>query len=357
MTNANKNLTFSVKLLPLLEGKDNAVICPYGIEAVLAMVAEGACEEALEQILYVLGFKNLEELREVVLAVQDVRCSAFTSDNSLELKKGEEKLELLSNFRQVMEERYNASISEDSSDGKAILSLKNIANFKAEWFHKMGRDTSHVHKFQNIDGSISHPAFLSAQNDFLRFYQVRMSLEGPKTTKAVALPYKLHGERIPYELVLVECEDELNEETLQNILDNMCFDEYKVVFPEFSIKSKYDLVPVMQCLGLNAIFNENFPGFDKIATQPLYADKFIQEAEIEVDKEGTVAKAVTEMFCECFSGISDYRDDLVFDKPFHYFLRNTTTGEIIFMGKVNYLEDCERSKSEFQLFPFGKIHL
>ena len=60
--NANKNLTFSVKLLPLLEGKDNAVICPYGIEAVLAMVAEGACEEALEQILYVLGFKKLEEL-------------------------------------------------------------------------------------------------------------------------------------------------------------------------------------------------------------------------------------------------------------------------------------------------------
>ena len=31
MMNANKNLTFPVKLLPLLEGKDNAVICPYGI--------------------------------------------------------------------------------------------------------------------------------------------------------------------------------------------------------------------------------------------------------------------------------------------------------------------------------------
>lgn len=35
-------------------------------------------------------------------------------------------------------------------------------------------------------------------------------------------------------------------------------------------------------------------------------------------------------------------DTIVFDKSFHYFLRNTTTGEIIFMGKVNKLEDCKR---------------
>ena len=354
---ANKNLIFPVKLLPLLENEDNKVICPYGIEAVLAMVAEGAREEALEQILYVLGFENLEELRKAVLAVQDVRCSAFTSDNSLDLKKGEEKLELLPEFKQIMEERYNASISEAASEGKATLLLKNLAKFKAEWFYQMGRDASHVHKFHNVDGSITRPAFLTVQNDFLRFYQVRMGLEGPKTTKAVALPYKLQGERIPYELILVDCEDELNKETLQNILDNMCFDEYKVVFPEFSIKNKYDLVPVMQCLGLNTIFSERFPGFDKITTQPLYAEKFIQEAEIEVDKEGTVAKAVTDMFCECLSGISDYRDDLVFDKPFHYLLRNTTTGEIIFMGKVNKLEDCERTKPEGVPSPFGKIFL
>ena len=125
---ANKNLTFPVKLLPLLEGKDNAVICPYGIEAVLAMVAEGACDETLEQILYVLGFENMEELRDAVLAVQDARCSAFTSDNSLELKQGEENLELLPEFKQIMEERYNASISEGASGGKATLKLQNLAS-------------------------------------------------------------------------------------------------------------------------------------------------------------------------------------------------------------------------------------
>ena len=355
---ANKNLTFPVKLLPLLEGKDNAVICPYGIEAVLAMVAEGACDEALEQILYVLGFENMEELREAVLAVQDARCSAFTSDNSLELKKGEENLELLPEFKQIMEERYNASISEGASGGKATLKLQNLANFKAEWFYKMERDASHERKFRNTDGSVAHPAFLSAEKDFLRYYQEVVGVDGLKTMKAVALPYKFQDERIPYELVLVDSEEELTKEALQNILSNMHLEKCKVIFPEFSIKNKYDLVPVMQCLGLNTIFNENFPSFDKIATQPLYADKFMQEAEIEVDKNGTVAKAVTSMLCMCYKGgFDEIVEKIVFDKPFHYFLRNTTTGEIIFMGKVNKLEDCNCTKPVGIPTPFGKIFL
>ena len=44
----------------------------------------------------------------------------------------------------------------------------------------------------------------------------------------------------------------------------------------------------MQHLGAYTLFSENFPAFDKITTHPLYASKFWQEAEIEVDKNGTV---------------------------------------------------------------------
>lgn len=339
------NLTFPVKLLPLLEGEDNAVICPYGIEAVLAMVAEGARKEALEQILQVLGFENLEELRKAVLSVQDARCSAFSSDNSLELKKGEENLELLPDFKQVMEERYNASVSENASGGEATLTLQNIANFKAEWFYKMERDTSGEKAFKNADGSVTYPAFLSAEKDFLRYYEDKFCSGRCADVKAVALPYKLQGERIPYELVLVDSNEPLTDEALQKLLGKMQMGKCNVVFPEFSIKNKYDLIPVMKCLGLNAIFSENFPGFDKIASQPLHAEKFSQEAEIEVDKNGAVAKAVTTMECCHLGGYDDFGEELIFDKPFHYFLRNTTTGKIIFMGKVNKLEDCERTET------------
>ena len=351
-----KKLTFPVKLLPLLNGEGNSVICPYGIKTVLSMVAEGAREESLNQILYVLGFDSLGELRESVLAVQDTRCSAFKSENSLELEKGEEDLELLSNFKQIMEECYNSSVTELSSDSNAALLLRNVATFKAEWLYQMERDVSHENFFNNADGSKSYPAFLNATQDFLRYYK-GSDKDGEYTyVNAVAIPYKLNNERIPYELVLIEGNKELTSDVLENIFDNMCLKECEVVFPEFTIQSTFDLLPVMQCLGVNAIFNRAFPGLDKIATQPLYTERFIQRAEFEVDKDGTVAKAVTEMDCFLGDFITE-TEKIVFNKPFHYFLRNTITGEIIFMGKVNKLSDCERRKRVGIPMLFGKIYV
>lgn len=336
-----KKIAFPVKLLPLLDGEDNTVICPYGIKTILSMVAEGAREERLEQILYVLGFDSLEELRESVLAVQDTRCAAFKSGNGLELQKGENNLGLLPKFKQILEERYNASVDELVSAGEATLLLRNIASFKAEWFHKMERDASHEMHFYNADGTEAYPAFLCATQDYLRYFKAGEENGEYTYVNAVAIPYKLNNERIPYELVLVEGNKELTADVLENVFNNMRLKECELAFPEFSIKNRYDLLPIMQCLGLNAMFSPNFPGFDKIATQPLYAESFSQEAEIEVDKDGTVAKALTETDCH----LGDYLDEpekIAFNEPFHYFLRNTTTGEIVLMGKVNKLEDCER---------------
>ena len=346
----NKRLIFPVKLLPLLNREENVVLSPYGMKSILSMVAEGARDESLEQILFVFGFERLEELRESVLAVQDARCSAFNSDNSIKLHKGEENLELLSKFKQILEERYDASIIECVNSGEATLFLENVANFKAEWFHLMDRDASHKICFHNADGSESYPAFLSATRDYLRYYDN----EDDKYIQAVAIPYKLKNERIPYELVLVDTKDELTAEVLERVFNNMRLERCELFFPEFSAKTKYDLVSVMKCLGLNTIFTPDFPGFDKIATQPLYAERFTQEAEIVVDKNGTVAKAVTKMNC-LLGGFTNVAEKLIFNNPFHYFLRNTTTGEIVFMGKVNKLEDCNRTEQVVIPTLFGRV--
>ena len=351
----NCKLDFVTKLLPLLSENDNSVICPYGIATVLAMVAEGASEESLQEIITALGYENLEELRKVVLSVQDVRCSAFTSDNSLVVKQGNEKMELLPSFRQIMMERYNSSITEQASDGEPSVELKNVAEFKAEWLYPMVRDASQVKKFRNTDGSYSHPAYLSATKEFLRYYDDDFGCRVNSSIKAVALPYKLQDERIPYELVLVDSKDPLTEESLQGILSKMRLGKCKVVFPEFSIKNKYDLVPMMKKLGLENIFDEYNEAFNKIATVPLYAEKFSQEAEIEVDKNGTVAKAVTTMMLGKTMCMPEMIEELVFNKPFQYFLRNTTTGEIVFMGKVNKLSDCEKKQPIDVPLPIGSL--
>ena len=87
--------------------------------------------------------------------------------------------------------------------------------------------------------------------------------------------------------------------------------------------------------------NKQHSVLDRIATDTLYAAAFSQEAEIQVDKAGTIAKARTCMTL-CLKGGISHSDEFIFNKPFRYFLRNTNTGEILFMGKVNQLADCKR---------------
>lgn len=342
------NTDFSAKLLALLSEKENSVISPYGIATVLAMAAEGANKNSLYEILNSLGFTSIEELREAVTNSISNPCDAFTSENALTLLKGKDAAELHETFKQILANEYAADISEDSSTGETTIQLKNIATFKASWAVEMERDITARKCFHNADGSLCKPAFLSCTED-LRYYK---DDEFWPTVKAVAVPYAVAGRCIPYELILVDSEKPLTESLIGEMLSNMQQDECEVEFPEFTIKSNYNLVPMMKELGIKDIFDREMGVLNGIATEPLYADAFTQKAEIQVDKNGTVAVAITCMTLCLKGGISSC-DRFRFNKPFSYFLRNTNTGEIIFMGKVNKLSDCERRPSPAELGIFN----
>ena len=326
-----KNLAFPVNLLSLLDNEHNSVISPYGIATVLAMAAEGSNDECLKEILSTVGFSSLEEMRKAVLDVHNENCGVFISDNSLELKQGDKIIELLDAYKNIVEDSYKASITEGRSVDESFVGLKNVASFNAKWFHKMERDNSGEITFLNVDGSHSYPAFLKAKNSY-RHYDSEQDFYAKKAVKAIALPYKFNDKLVPYELVVVESKEQLSGELLQYVLENMKLGKCEVELPEFTIKNEYDLIPLMKELGLSSIFNKNIEAFDKIATEPLYANSFFQDAEIKVDECGTVAKAVTFMGMFAISCVVESVPHFCFNRPFQYFLRNIKTGDIIFMG-------------------------
>lgn len=345
------NISFAAKILPVLSEKENSVICLHGIVAVLAMAAEGASEDSLKEILTALEFDSMDELRESMLAVKENPCSAFVSKNSLKLNRGEDNLELLDVFKQIMANQYHAFIEEKGSVGESSLKLENIADFKAKWVYKMERDASHERRFYHADRTSSHPAFLSV-TESLRYYKDMYD----ESVMAVALPYKVNDEPIPYEMILIDNKEPLTECELRRILTNMRNGKCEVHFPEFTIENNHNLIPAMGKIGLVNIFNEYVKAFDRIATKPLYAKVFRQQAKIEVDKEGTVAGAVTKMMVCKTLCMTPRVEKFNFNRPFNYFVRNTDTGEIIFVGKVNHLTDCERIKPEVKMaMPAGGI--
>ena len=327
------NITFSTKFLPHLSNKNNSVISPYGIAAVLSMAAEGANKNSLDEILSCLGFNSFDELRSSVLDVSTDSCDAFKSGNSIMFVQGNENITLIEQFKETMRNIYSATVDEKTRDCESYLRLQNISTFEAEWLFKMKRETESHTRFQNANGKYCHPVFLSC-NEQLRCYRDDSIFS---SVKAVAVPYKFNGNEVPFELILIDSEKTLTKDLLESIIASMKFRKCEVEFPEFSITNEFDLVPIMNKLGLSFIFEKDHTVFDSIATKPLYVKQFMQKAEIKVDEHGTVAKAFTFMD-KCLGGsFSDSSDSFIFNRPFNYFLRNTDTGDVLFIGKVNNL--------------------
>ena len=235
-------------------------------------------------------------------------------------------------------------VEEEESDDAPSLKLRNVANFKAQWKYKPDRDTSRYYSFENADGTFSTPTFLNVEAEF-RYYD-HDDKRCDECVKAVALPYEVGGVSIPYEMILLECSQILSEEDWKHILSNMKYEECNVTFPEFTIETDSDMIPLMEEIGLKSIFSSERGAFDHMATEPLFAERFWQKAKIEVNEEGTVAEVFTDMDDCCLGGSLD-EGWLRFDRPFAYFVRNTETGEIVFMGKVNHFENGKPKKRRF----------
>ena len=344
----NRNNKIATSLIPLLSKQENSVMSPYGIKTVLSMAAEGTSGESLNEILAVLGMESLDEVRRTVFSLQNDKAKAFTSVNNLKLCRGHEKLALQEDFRRIIMEDYKAVIEEENSSGPAELTLTNNVQFKAKWLVSLDIDkSSGVRKFSNADDTTSLPIFLKYEGNSIKYCNGYAEEYDNQRVKAVALPYKFNDSAIPYELILIDTQIALTEDSIAYILDNLHYNrKFELRFPEFTIKGKYDLIPMMKLLGLKRIFNENIEELNKIATEPLFVNKFEQEAEIIVDKVGTVARAKTSMSMMtcCMPEISP---EVEFENPFYYILRNTTNGEILFIGKVNKLEDAEIDRSIF----------
>ena len=345
--NVDNHLT--ERLIPFLSKEENTVMSPFGIKAVLSMIAEGASEESLNEILTVLGVENLDGVRKSIFAMQGDGCKAFSSNNSLNLKSGQENLHLIDDYSRIMKEDYKSEIIEEASNGLASLILLNKASFAAKWAMNLELDQSGENCFKNADMTTSKPLFLRYEGEKLKFCNGYQKGNRCIRVKAVALPYVLDNKPIPYELVLIDTNMELSEKNLNYIFDNLHFGDSEVYFPEFKIKNEHNLIPVLKNLGLKNIFDSVASRLDKIASQTLFVNKFGQDAEIVVDRDGTIAKATTYaglMVC-C---MQDESKILRFTSPFHYILRNTDTGEIIFIGNVNKLPDCDRPVEREPLF-------
>lgn len=107
--------------------------------------------------------------------------------------------------------------------------------------------------------------------------------------------------------------------------------------PRFDIESAIGLADVLRAMGMPTAF-EDAGGFSGITTaRRLFIAHVVHQANITVDEEGTEAAAATAVIAVAESAQPEPQEPVVLtvDRPFTFWLRDTATDTIVFMGRVN----------------------
>jgi serpin B len=110
----------------------------------------------------------------------------------------------------------------------------------------------------------------------------------------------------------------------------------QLTFPKFDIGTATDLSSVLSVMGMPTAFTDNADFSGMTASEKLVISSVIHQANIIVDEEGTEAAAATAVVIRVTSAPAPEQPVvLTVDRPFTYWLRDTVTNTIVFMGRVN----------------------
>ena len=116
-----------------------------------------------------------------------------------------------------------------------------------------------------------------------------------------------------------------------------------LTLPRFSAESRVDLKDVLKAMGMPTLFDKTKADLTGITQDAqdgkLYISKVIHQANIDVVEEGTTASAVTVAIGRATGGggpapTPPPHVQFHVNKPFLYFLREQTTGAVLFMGRI-----------------------
>lgn len=199
-----------------------------------------------------------------------------------------------------------------------VFDIMNITYFKDKWSCGDLRKDKSKHDFTTESDKKTATKYLHYDNA-RRYYE-------NKTALAVEVPYK-DG----FSLLMIRPKKTLSEVKMADLFNSTSTaDKIRVKFPEFEIKSSFDLTDYFKGMG--------------ITKESADTDITIQQvARIKVDKKGTEAAAVSEIICGT-TAIRDKQPKIVniyMNKPFYYAILDKKNNDVAFMGQVTTLPEAK----------------
>ena len=376
--NTSNDMAF--KLINKLYNDDNLVCSPLSLQYAMAMTANGASGETLEEITSFLGFEanEMNELNRFykILLEQLPAVDLDITLKAVDALLVNDKFPLLPSYKNLVEENYYAAVENmDFSNPSDVVTrlnewaglntngvINNIINpeelsdyaaayilnalyFKAEWEGSVDNPMFIESNTESADFQLSNGTVISAEMmKSVRYYQYA-EMDG---YKVLVLPYA-QGKYNMY--VLLPDENDINgliekiqQTTWSEILANLKQDaEVHVQLPKFEIENKFNLAETLISLGVEKVFQREDAELDnifdiKLAHDPkVWIEKIIQQTKISVDERGTEAASVSiEEIGATSPGPGEDPKIIYFhaDHPFMFVIGEKTSGTILFEGVV-----------------------
>jgi serpin B len=363
------NTDFALNLYRELKNTNgNLFFSPYSISTALAMTYAGARENTAKQMEEVLHFPSgqnkvhpafgrLETLLNEIQTQGDIQLNVA---NSLWPQQGypflEEYLALVKKYygvvitpldyqraaekarkiiNQWVEEKTKDKIKNliqpGVLDAVTRLVLVNAIYFKGNWATQFDEKWTRDDTFYLLSGGTMQTPLMTQKEEFAygdkEFLQVlELPYVGESLSMIVLLPKAKDG--------LPQLEKQLTAANLRRWTSGLRKQKVKVFLPKFKMISKFSLSETLAAMGMSDAFDPNkanFSGMDGRLNW-LYIGAVLHKAFIDVNEEGTEAAAATAVVMKI--RMAAQPPTFRADHPFIFFIRENTTGSILFLGRV-----------------------
>lgn len=354
-----KGNTFAGRLLlQTADENENVLLSPFSLQVALGMLANGANEEAYNEIVTTLGMADysLSELNDyhqkltTAIANENDPSVELALDNSMWFKEG---LSIKNAFKESMSTYYNAPVNPlnfsntDKAkaeinnwakeatrstikdlqlplDASTTMVLANACYFNGKWNEPFDKKNTKEGIFHGYDGKNYTAQFMSAtigtaymETDFYK--KVYLAFGNYSFSMAIILP----KEGID----------------LNNMLSNIAWAEeeqtqrvsVKLSLPKVQMNLLKNMNGILQDMGVKKIFNDG-ESLNRIANE-LLISLVQQNSYFSMDESGVEASSTTSAVVHPSANTSPTVTMNV-NRPFYFIIRENSTGTILFIGKV-----------------------
>lgn len=351
------------------EYKDrNLLFSPYSISTTLTMTYEGARGKTAKELQSVFHLPENDEARRNAISkiTAEINKHAnkyeFATANALWTQQDfsfrEDYLALLENhygglvrnvdfsgdtkgsrlvINRWVEERTNEKIrtliTPEALGAETRLILTSAVYFRGQWLRQFDKNDTKERDFRIAPQETIRIPMMHRSDDESIFNYAETS-----DFRILELPYS--GEDLSMLIILPTDDLQWLESTLTARLlaqwrKGLAEQRVNVILPKFRLDTKHFMQETLGNMGMPTAFTNraDFSGMEAESTEALKIDAVIHRAFIEVDEAGTEAAAATAATAGN-AAMERTIPTFLADHPFIFFIQQTATGNILFMGRV-----------------------